>query len=89
MNPGQDEEKFKELLDAEYTWPAQYTFKFVVLSGQIKEVEALFPADAKISNKESSGGKYTSVTINAEMANADEIMAIYTKAAKIEGIISL
>ena len=89
MHPGQSEDKFRELLDGEYTWPARYTFKFVVASGQINEVEALFSEEATISVKESSGGKYTSVTIQVEMAKADEIIDIYNKAANIEGIISL
>lgn len=89
MNPGQDEQKFRELLDAEYSWPARYTFKFVVPSGQIDEVKQLFDTNAEIREKESSGGKYTSVTINVEMSNANQIIDIYTRASVIEGIISL
>lgn len=89
MNTGQDKNKFKELLDTEYSWPAQYTFKFVVSSNQIESVKSLFSADAEFGLKESSAGKYTSVTINARMLNADEIIDIYEKAAAIEGIISL
>ena len=89
MNPGQDKDQFRELLNAEYSWPASYTFKFVVPSEKIKEVEALFGSEAEISLKESSAGKYTSVTINARMTRADEIIAVYEQAASIEGIISL
>lgn len=89
MNSETDKDKFRELLDAEYTWPARYIFKFVVVTGQIKQVESLFGRQAKISFKESSGGKYTSVTINAEMASSDEIIEIYEQATAIEGIISL
>jgi putative lipoic acid-binding regulatory protein len=89
LDPGQDIEKFRELLDGEYDWPAQYTFKFVVASGHIKAVQTLFSKEAKISVRESSGGKYTSVTINVEMANADEVIEIYKQASVIEGIISL
>ena len=89
MNPGHSEEKFKELLDAEYSWPAPYTFKFVVSSGQLQAVQTLFSDEAKITIKESSGGKYTSGTISVEMANAEDIIAIYKKASEIDGIISL
>ena len=88
-NPGPSEEKFRELLDAEYSWPARYTFKFVVPSDKTKEIESLFAADAEISIKESSAGKYTSVTIHVVMPNADEIIEIYNQASAIEGIISL
>lgn len=89
MKPGQDIEKFRELLDGEYDWPAAYTFKFVVASGHINDVEALFSKEAKISLRESSGGKYTSVTINLEVDNADQVIEIYKEASAIEGIISL
>lgn len=90
MKPGEDQNKFKELLDAEYSWPARYIFKFVVPTEAISEVNALFESgSAEITEKASSGGKYTSVTINTTMENADQIIAIYDQASKIEGIISL
>jgi putative lipoic acid-binding regulatory protein len=89
MNPGQDEDKFRELLDAEYSWPARYTFKFVVPTGKIDEVKQLFSDDAEISVKESSGGKYGSVTILMNVSEANQIIDIYNRASTIEGIISL
>ena len=88
-NPGPSEEKFRELLDAEYSWPARYTFKFVVPSGKINEIESLFSEEAEISIKESSAGKYTSVTIHVIMPDADSIIKIYNHASTVEGIISL
>ena len=39
--------------------------------------------------RESKNGKYTSITITKMMNNADEILYIYEKASKIDGIISL
>ena len=89
MNFAEEEGKFRELLDTEYSWPAYYTFKFVVPTRQIKEVETLFEARAEVKLKESSAGKYTSVTIVDKMPNADSIIEVYRKASQIEGIISL
>ena len=33
MDHSEDEEKFKELLNKEYSWPAKYTFKFILPRG--------------------------------------------------------
>ena len=89
MNYQEDKGKFKELLDKEYSWPAKYTFKFIVKSENQQEVVALFDDNVEIITKPSSGDKYVSVTIYAQMKNADEIMTIYDSAAAITGIISL
>ena len=89
MTYKEDEGKFKELLNQEYSWPAKYTFKFILPAGQEKAIEELFNKDVEIRKKPSSGGKYTSITIYALMANADEILAIYNSASAITGIISL
>ena len=89
MKQGEDDNKFKELLDEEYTWPANYIFKFIVSAEKVSEVTRLFEPEADIRIKESSKGKYTSVTVNCVMPDAGTIIAIYQKASEIEGIISL
>ena len=85
----EDEQKFKDLLNQEYTWPATYNFKFIVAAGQAKEVESLFGNEVEIIHKPSSGGKYISLSIYVTMGSAQEIIDIYTAAAGIQGIISL
>ena len=89
MNYQEDKDKFKELLNEEYNWPARYTFKFIVKSAHQQEVEKLFKEDVEIVTKPSSGDKYVSVTIYAQMQCADDILAIYDAATGIPGIISL
>ncbi len=84
-----DEQKFKDLLNQEYSWPARYRFKFIVKASQVQEVENLFAEGVDIVHKPSSGGKYISLSIQVTMGNAEEIIAIYTAAARIKGIISL
>ena len=84
-----DTDKFRDLLNQEHTWPTTFIFKFIVKGDQEDEVTALFDQKVLINKKPSSAGKYTSVTIKAEMSSADEVIAIYDAAASIEGIISL
>lgn len=89
MNYQEDKDKFKELLNEEYSWPARYTFKFIVKTPHKKEVEDLFEDKVEIVTKPSSGDKYVSVTIYAQMHCAEDILAIYDAATVIPGIISL
>ncbi len=79
---------FKEKLEASGQFPMLYMFKFIVPNGKEKEVAALFPKN-EIGLKASSGGKYVSTTIKSMMDSADQIIEIYEKASKIEGLISL
>ncbi len=85
----EDEQKFKDLLNQEYTWPARYNFKFIVAAGHAKEVESLFGHEVEIIHKPSSGGRYVSLSVYVTMNSAEEIVAVYTAAAGIPGIISL
>ena len=89
MDYKEDEEKFKDLLNREYKWPARYTFKFILPAGKEKAIEDIFKKDVEIKKKPSSGGKYISLTIYATMTNAEEILLQYKAASSISGIISL
>ena len=81
-------ERFKNTLEEEYRFPAEYKFKFIVTSESISKVLDLIP-NSDYSIRESKNRKYTSITITKMMNNADEILYIYEKASKIDGIISL
>jgi putative lipoic acid-binding regulatory protein len=83
-----DTENFKELLNKEYTWPAVYSFKFIVPQKNVEEVTKLFPADSTKQNP-SKNGNYVSVKAKVEMPSADAIADIYTAASNIEGLIAL
>ncbi len=49
----------------------------------------IFGESAQFITRESSGGKYTSLTIKEMMMDADTIFSRYEAVGKIEGIISL
>lgn len=73
-------------------WPLQYLFKFIVPSEdeKIEAVENAFnDLGAVINTKRSKTGKYTSISIDVTMQNAQEIIDQYLKVSTIEGIISL
>ena len=81
-------DSFKNTLEEEYQFPTEYKFKFIVASESISKVLDLIP-NSDYSKRESKNGKYTSITITKMINNADEILYIYEKASKIDGIISL
>lgn len=81
-------DRFQELLDDGLEWPSEYLFKFIVPSQHLEEVEQLFN-QLPIKIRESRKGNYASVTASIEMHSSDEVIALYTTAAKIEGIILL
>lgn len=86
-----DTGNFLKLLQEELEWPHVYMFKFVIPTGEETKIQVieLFPVDSKISYRASRTGKYTSITIKALMSSAEEVMAYYEKASKIEGIFSM
>ncbi len=72
-------------------WPSVYMFKFIIPAEnrKIALVESLFEEEAQIFTKESSGGKYISITIKIVMLNALEVIEKYRSAASIDGLIAL
>jgi putative lipoic acid-binding regulatory protein len=90
------EEFYKKLrvqLEETNTWPAEYLYKFIVISegGKIQQIESLFDnTGAVINTNESKNGKYTSVSINVVMKNPDAVISKYIEVTtNVEGVISL
>ena len=83
-----DEEAFAEKLEGTHQFPENYIFKFIVKPENQAEVEALLPG-AEVRLKPSSGNKYVSVTLSKEMSSSQEVVEVYKKAYKIDGIIAL
>jgi putative lipoic acid-binding regulatory protein len=84
----QDYIKFQELLDEKYNFPCDYSLKFVVPSVQKSEISSLFSA-AKISERQSKTGKYTSFTVTKKVHSSDEVVNSYKSASKIKNLIML
>ncbi len=87
----EESDRFRQKLSETMSFPSVYMYKFIIESGNrnIALVENLFDEETEILTKESKAGKYISITAKQVVMNVDEIIAIYQKAAKIEGIMFL
>lgn len=83
-----DVDSFKEKLEIEYSFPALYTFKFIVPKTSLDKVAALFEKH-DYQTRQSSKGSYVSVTAQMMVESSDKIIEVYKKASTIEGIFSL
>lgn len=80
--------RFKDLLDTQNEWPADYIFKFIVPragQAQLQELFGAHPVTVRASNK----GRYVSVTATMEMFSSDDVIRVYREASEVEGVISL
>lgn len=85
-------DRLKVELDNSNTWPAIYLFKFIVPTDneKIKQVELAFDClGAVIKTTQSKTGKFTSVSVDVQMKDSQEIIDKYIEVSTIEGIISL
>lgn len=93
QNPEAFYAKLKEQLQDTALWPTEYLYKFIVKTDakKIEKIAAIFNhLGAVIETKESSNGKYTSVSINVRLKNPDAVIEKYIEVSKkVEGVISL
>lgn len=86
-------DKLRTQLYETASWPSEYLYKFIVLSDneKIAQVESIFNnMGAVIKTKPSKNGKYTSISINVQMATPENVVEKYKEVGeKVEGIISL
>ena len=85
-------ERLKVELDMSTTWPALYLFKFIVpsVADNVERVENAFDCmGAVIKTTKSKTGKFTSVSVDVQMKDAQEIIDKYIEVSVIEGIVSL
>ena len=83
-----DIDSFKEKLEAQYTFPVLYKFKFIVPKNNVDQVIKLF-AKHDVQLRPSKKGTYQSVTASVMVESSDKIIDTYKEASKVEGIISL
>lgn len=86
-------DKLKEKLEDSVSWPSEYLYKFIVPSSEtnIQKLMGIFDnLGAVIKTKQSSKGKYTSVSVHLQMENPDDVIKKYKEVGeKVEGVISL
>ena len=81
----------REKLSKDKNWPQVYMFKFIIAADNKKMalVEAKFSDEAQIHQKESSSGKYISITVKEVMLNPEMVIEKYKDVSTIEGVMSL
>lgn len=96
MNNPEKAEAFYDRLKNELAnstlWPSIYLYKFIVPSKKEKilQIEKIFDnTGAVIETKQSSNGKYTSLSITVNLKNPDAVIDKYKEVGKVEGVISL
>lgn len=85
-------ERLKVELDNSNSWPAEYLFKFIVPTSDenINKVEEAFNCmGAVIKTTKSRTGKFTSISIDLEVKDSQEIIDKYQEVSTIKGIVSL
>ncbi len=90
MNTDDKYSKLRETLMKEGNWPKLYMFKFIIpaTNREIALVESKFSDESVITQKQSSNGKYISITVKEVMLDADSIIAKYKEMEGIEGLMA-
>ena len=92
LNPEDFYASLKEKLEATHDFPQDYLFKFIITNEESKQTEIYRVFDNvkyTLSNKDSKNGKYTSLTMNAFVLDADQVISIYKEVGKISGVMML
>lgn len=85
--------KLKGYLEENHNFPENYLYKFILQNNDKDRLGELYQVfdglEYSISTKESSNGKYISISISCFVLDADQVIRLYKEVAKIEGIIML
>ena len=85
-------DRLKVELDLSNSWPALYLFKFIVPTenDNVERVELAFDCmGAVIKTTKSKTGKFTSISVDVTVKDAQEIVDKYLEVSTIKGIVSL
>lgn len=92
-DPEEFYENLKKQLDDGFDWPHTYLYKFIIPASdeKIAEIENIFDfRGALITLKESSKGKYVSVSVRVVMDSAQDVIDKYKEVGeRVTGVISL
>ena len=82
----------KEKLEATHDFPEDYLYKFIITNEESKLTEiyrAFDDVKYTLTSRDSKNGKYTSISMNAFVLDADQVIKIYKEVGKISGVIML
>lgn len=79
-------------LENNHNFPEDYLYKFIIVNNpeKLTEIYKVFDGTKNtFSTRESSNGKYISITIQCFVLDADHVITLYKEVAKLEGVIML
>lgn len=84
-------DKFRELLAKNEHWPMLYYFKFVIRNNQeiLNQTKELFADPDAITYKTSRDIRFIGLSCKQWMPDPESIIAVYEKAALVDGLIAL
>lgn len=91
-NEKQFYDSLKLNLENNHNFPEDYLYKFIIPNDEklLGELYVVFDGTKNsITTRESSNKKYISCSIQCFVLDANQVIDIYKKAAKIEGIVML
>jgi hypothetical protein len=84
------------LLNQCHSFPGPFVFKLIgenttrfydtVLAEVSAELGEIARQEAGLLTRRSSGGKYLSITLNVEMASAEQVLRLYERFSSVEGL---
>ena len=92
VNPDDFYASLKDKLEATHDFPEDYLFKFIITNQESKHTEIYRVFDDikfTLNTRESKNGKYTSISMNAFVMDADQVIRIYRAVGQIQGVIML
>lgn len=92
VNPDEFYASLKEKLESTHDFPEDYLFKFIITSQESKHTEIYRVFDDikfTLNTRDSKNGKYTSISINAFVLDADQVIRIYKAVGQISGVMML
>ena len=83
--------ELREKLESFHKWPSLFMFKFIIPNEgeKLMQVKSVFSEKVEFSMKDSSSGKYVSLTVKEMIMDAEAVFDRYERVGKIGGVISL
>lgn len=96
--PPAGREESLRLLEQFHDFPCPYMFKVIALGSEELPAEVRRRAEGvvgpimdqgSVRTRPSSGGKYLSVTVETELASAEQVLEVYEALKGVEGLVAL
>lgn len=91
-NPQEFYASLKEKLEENHNFPEEYLFKFIFPNDneKLSELYQIFDElEYTINTRESANGRYISTSLQVFVLDSQQVIDLYQKVAKIDGVVML